>query len=327
MVAEYHLVNKYVALFCRTDGVVDVGWAMMRGRRSYNEDTLNCRFATLDDCPECGEIGCIGVFDGHGGPKASEFVQENLFQNILQSSFFPNDVFKALGASIIVWLYMKLQSHMMILLYAEDGFVRTDSVYTTLDERQRNDDGCTATAALIIKDKLYVAHVGDSRAVLSEDKKAVVLTEDHKPNRVDERQRIEDVGGTVIHAGTWRVGGVLAVSRSFGNRLLKRFIVAHPEIRQDRLHVKSNCLIVASDGLWDVFTNQEAVDEALKHTDPQEAAHSLIQMAYDKGSFDNISCIVCFFKYLDECDVYELSGAQAMRASDTALHLKDEHHM
>lgn len=215
----------------------------------------------------------------------------------------------------------------MILLYAEDGFVRTDSVYTTLDERQRNDDGCTATAALIIKDKLYVAHVGDSRAVLSEDKKAVVLTEDHKPNRVDERKRIEDVGGTVIHAGTWRVGGVLAVSRSFGNRLLKRFIVAHPEIRQDRLHVKSNCLIVASDGLWDVFTNQEAVDEALKHTDPQEAAHSLIQMAYDKGSFDNISCIVCFFKYLDECDVYELSGAQAMRASDTALHLKDEHHM
>lgn len=215
----------------------------------------------------------------------------------------------------------------MMWWYAEDGFVRTDSVYTTLDERQRNDDGCTATAALIIKDKLYVAHVGDSRAVLSENKKAVVLTEDHKPNRVDERKRIEDVGGTVIHAGTWRVGGVLAVSRSFGNRLLKRFIVAHPEIRQDRLHVKSDCLIVASDGLWDVFTNQEAVDEALKHTDPQEAAHSLIQMAYDKGSFDNISCIVCFFKYLDECDVCELSGAQAMRASDTAMHLKHEHYM
>lgn len=107
MVAEYHLVDKCVALFCRTDGIVDVGWAMMRGRRSYNEDTLNCRFATLDDCPECGEIGCIGVFDGHGGPKASEFVQENLFQNILQSSFFPNDVFKALGASIIVWLYIR----------------------------------------------------------------------------------------------------------------------------------------------------------------------------------------------------------------------------
>ena len=45
---------------------------------------------------------------------------------------------------------------------------------------------------------------------------AFPLSEDHKPNRTDERQRIESAGGVVVWAGTWRVGGVLAVSRAFG---------------------------------------------------------------------------------------------------------------
>lgn len=39
---------------------------------------------------------------------------------------------------------------------------------------------------------------------------AYPMSEDHKPNRVDERKRIEQAGGVVVWAGTWRVGGVLA---------------------------------------------------------------------------------------------------------------------
>ncbi len=57
---------------------------------------------------------------------------------------------------------------------------------------------------------------------------AIALSEDHKPNRTDERSRIEAAGGVVVWAGTWRVGGVLAVSRAFGDRLLKRYVVRTP---------------------------------------------------------------------------------------------------
>ena len=311
------MMDWYYILY-RGDGVLSAGWARMRGRRSYNEDNVYCKFAMLDEGnEECGEIACLGVFDGHGGPKASEYVQEHLFQNIVGSQHFPADVFKSI----------------------EDGFVQTDIRYTKMDERQRNDDGCTATAAMVIRDALYVAHVGDSRAVLGKERRcdgenhqvtAVPLTDDHKPDRIDERERIENVGGTVIHAGTWRVSGVLAVSRSFGNRLLKRFVVAHPEIRQDMLNERSKCLIVASDGLWDVFSNQDAVDEAMKHEDAEEAARAMIQMAYDRGSYDNISCIVCFLHYSDEFMSVQMSPAsetatskhRPLKSSDTAMYLK-----
>lgn len=49
---------------------------------------------------------------------------------------------------------------------------------------------------------------------------------------VDERERIEQAGGNVMWAGTWRVGGVLAVSRAFGYQLLKQYVVAETEIQE-----------------------------------------------------------------------------------------------
>lgn len=84
----------------------------------------------------------------------------------------------------------------------------------------------------------------------------VALTEDHKPNQERERKRIESEGGVVIWAGTWRVGGVLAVSRAFGDRPLKRYVIACPDVRHDNLDSGEESIILASDGLWDVVSNK-----------------------------------------------------------------------
>ena len=79
---------------------------------------------------------------------------------------------------------------------------------------------------------------------------------DHKPNSKEERERIEAAGGVVVWAGTWRVGGVLAVSRAFGDKPLKRFVISDPHIQEEQLQRGDEFVILASDGLWDVLTNE-----------------------------------------------------------------------
>lgn len=63
-------------------------------------------------------------------------------------------------------------------------------------------------------------------------------------------------GGVVVWAGTWRVGGVLAVSRAFGDKPLKRYVIATPDVRDEKIAPEDEFLILASDGLWDVCMNQ-----------------------------------------------------------------------
>ncbi len=85
---------------------------------------------------------------------------------------------------------------------------------------------------------------------------AIAVSIDHKPNNNDERERIENAGGVVVWAGTWRVGGVLAVSRAFGDKPLKKYVISSPYVREEHLAHEDEFLILASDGVWDVLTNE-----------------------------------------------------------------------
>jgi protein phosphatase 1L len=231
----------------------------------------------------------LAIFDGHGGPNASSFVRDNLFGALLNHANFRSHPFKAML----------------------DAYQETDQAYLKQDAIAHNDDGCTATTAVLIGRRLVTGHVGDSRAVIGEGGTATPLTNDHKPNRPDERSRIEKVGGTVVHAGTWRVGGVLAVSRSFGNRQLKQWVVSHPEIREDLMHSTTSCVILASDGIWDVVDNQEAIDIVAQYEDAESAAKALATFAYEKGSYDNISCVICICEFDEKEDTVTLPPVPA----------------
>jgi protein phosphatase 1L len=127
---------------------------------------------------------------------------------------------------------------------------------------------------LVWNDDLYVVHVGDCRAVLSRDGGAAVaaLTPYHTCARDDERDRIER-GGSYVScsgcggSGVWRVQGSLAVSRSFGDRALKRWVMAKSAVTPVPLRAGCEILVVASDGLWDKVSNQEAVDQGRREGD------------------------------------------------------------
>lgn len=177
--------------------------------------------------------------------------------------------------------------------------------------------GSTAVVALVCSSHIIVANCGDSRAVLCRGKEAMALSVDHKPDREDEYARIEAAGGKVIQWNGHRVFGVLAMSRSIGDRYLKPWIIPEPEVTFLPRAKDDDCLILASDGLWDVMTNEEICDLARRRIllwhkkngdtlplergegiDPaaQAAAEFLSNRALQKGSKDNITVIVVDLK-------------------------------
>lgn len=123
-----------------------------------------------------------------------------------------------------------------------------------------------------------------------------------------EHQRIKDAGGFIGFNGVWRVAGILATSRALGDYPLKekKFVVAEPDILNFNLKdVQPKFIILATDGLWDCFTNEEAVDYIKERLDePHFGAKSIILQAYYKGSLDNITVIIVKF---DEKDFVEKS--------------------
>ncbi len=247
------------------------GYSSLRGKRASMEDFHDIKLSIVDD----QVVGLFGVFDGHGGSRAAEYVKKNLFENLLKHHKFVSDTKVAIAES----------------------YQQTDQDYLRTESSQNRDAGSTASTAVLVGDRLLVANVGDSRAVICRGGEAFALSSDHKPNRADERQRIEDAGGVVMWVGTWRVGGVLAVSRAFGDRLLKRYVVAEPEIQEDIIQKGVDFLILASDGLWDVVTNQEAVSMVKSIEDAAEAANKLTEEAYRRGSADNITCVIVRFNH------------------------------
>ncbi|XP_052731134.1 probable protein phosphatase 2C 11 isoform X3 [Vigna angularis] len=175
-----------------------------------------------------------------------------------------------------------------------EAFKQTDIDYLNEEKGHQRDAGSTASTAMLLGDRIVVANVGDSRVVASRAGSAIPLSIDHKPDRSDERQRIEKAGGFIIWAGTWRVGGVLAVSRAFGDKLLKPYVVADPEIQEEEID-GVDFIIIASDGLWNVISNKEAVSLVQNITDAEVASRELIKEAYARGSSDNITSVVVRF--------------------------------
>eukprot|EP01024_Parvocaulis_polyphysoides_P058682 TRINITY_DN6321_c0_g2_i2.p1 TRINITY_DN6321_c0_g2~~TRINITY_DN6321_c0_g2_i2.p1 ORF type:complete len:293 (-),score=40.68 TRINITY_DN6321_c0_g2_i2:1178-2056(-) len=252
----------------RPDGNISYGYSLLKGKRVSMED---CHFSKFyDDTRNGGQIGAFGIFDGHGGVSAANFVKAHIFDNIIQNKNFHVDPKTAIV----------------------EAYNLTDQQYLQQNQVDGREDGCTAVTVVVVQNRMYVANVGDSKCVLCRDGKGELLTVDHKPNLQNERERIESAGGVVIWAGTWRVGGVLAVSRAFGDKPLKKFVVAEPDVRTVTLSNKDEFIILASDGVWDVLAPSSAIELIRNVKDPEQASKVLSEEAFNRGSNDNISCVV-----------------------------------
>jgi serine/threonine protein phosphatase PrpC len=136
----------------------------------------------------------------------------------------------------------------------------------SLNEVHASGMGCTALSALIHGNKVIIANTGDARCIKSNGGEATPLSLDHKPILYEEARRIINAGGYVHNN---RVNGELNVSRTIGDLKYKRninlphteqMVVATPDITEFEVQEGDEFLILACDGIWDVLSNQEAVD-------------------------------------------------------------------
>ncbi|KAL0402927.1 UNVERIFIED_CONTAM: putative protein phosphatase 2C 25 [Sesamum radiatum] len=243
-----------------------------RGKRG---GVMEDRYAAVLGSEGDAKQAFFGVFDGHGGAGAAEFAAKNLEKNVMNE--------------------MSKKSELEIVEAVKEGYLTTDAEFLKKDIR----GGTCCVTALIHKGDLVVSNAGDCRAVMCRGGVAEALTVDHRPSLNDERERIENLGGYVdCCRGVWRVHGSLAVSRAIGDRHLKQWVIAEPATKVLKISPGCEFLILASDGLWDKVSNQEAVDvvrplcTSLEKPEAFSACKKLVDLSLARGSADDTSVMV-----------------------------------
>lgn len=258
----------------------------------------------------------FGVFDGHGGKMTSSFA----------AAFFPyvltEGILKSFG-SLVKEATEKPSDWNSLVSYPQ---VLSDALHETHARLMKSEyakskhpqDGSTAIVCLFTDGSVITANVGDSRAVLGTSRGAKDLSTDHKPDDPKELKRIVAAGGAVEldRYGTPRIyykdtaRGGLALSRALGDDFYKpngraALVPVDPEVTIHPLQPDSDeFVIIASDGLWDVYSSSEAVTlvknalksepvaSAPRETRAQLVSKILVESAFHAGSTDNVTAIV-----------------------------------
>lgn len=268
-----------------------------------------------------------GVYDGHGGAQVANYCKDRMHLALIDEirnvsrggTINEGKDLQQKWESVFTNCFLKVDDDISAGVSRSFEGSCDDSGHEssiTLETIIPETVGSTAVVAVICSSHIIVANCGDSRAVIYRGKQAVPLSVDHKPDREDEYHRIESAGGKVIQWNGSRVFGVLAMSRSIGDRYLKPWIIPEPEVSVVPRAREDECLILASDGLWDVVSNEEACDVARRRillwhkknagitppagarADPaaEAAADYLSRLALQKGSKDNITVVVVDLK-------------------------------
>jgi serine/threonine protein phosphatase PrpC len=259
----------------------------LQGKRASNEDK-HFHLLNLDNKDKnYNKVNFVSVFDGHGGKMISKYLKKNL------PKFFINKFKKK-----------KIYQNKRLASNYFNGVFNT--VQDNLTKKHpRGSRYCGSTALVGIqyldknnKSKLWIANVGDSRAVLCKNNNGVLqLSEDHKPNSESERNRIGELGGKIYYDGyDWRIGS-LSLSRAMGDNDEKPFVSHSPQIYRYNLNKNDKFIIFACDGLWDVISNKRAVDfvlRKLKKDHKGKIAKKLCEFAIKEGSTDNVSVVILF---------------------------------
>ncbi|EGC40446.1 hypothetical protein DICPUDRAFT_96246 [Dictyostelium purpureum] len=234
----------------------------------------------------------FGVFDGHNGKIAAEYCRTSLpFEIYTHLAETQKRHSLHTSKDIPDQLYMDT---------IKDGYLATDHSFLEYARKEDKKAGTTAATVILLRDRIIVSNCGDTEVIISQNGKAKPLSTLHSPKLDTERERIEKAGGAVIHYGTLRVNGLLSVSRSLGDKNLKEYIIPDPDsLIYSTASNDHDFILIATDGLWEVFNYQDVVDYVFKLLSDTSISNDdissiIIEEAIKRNSKDNITLLIIF---------------------------------
>lgn len=236
--------------------------------RTTNQDTVYSLFSTSHSADQRPDFGLFIVADGmgghHDGEKASAMAAHVVATQIATNVYLPmlrgeNDADRMPITEAMISAVQKANAD--ILVKVPEG-------------------GTTLTAVAIIGDLAYVVHVGDSRVYLVTKDGLEQITRDHSlVQRLVELDQLTPEEAINHH------------QKNVLYRALGQSETVEVDALTRRLPPKSR-LMLCSDGLWNLVSEEEIAGLVMEHDDPQEACDKLVALANTHGGTDNITAIV-----------------------------------
>ncbi|KAF3784118.1 putative protein phosphatase 2C 35 [Nymphaea thermarum] len=234
----------------------------------------------------------FGVFDGHGqfGARCAKFVRDHLVECLVNNPDFLDDPVKAYNSAFS----------------ATNSLLRASDIDDSMS-------GTTAITVFVKGNTLFVANVGDSRAVLGVRRGSSVVAEDlsldQTPFRKDEYERVKLCGARVLSVDQiegikdpnvqswgdeesddgdpprlWMPNAMYpgtAFTRSLGDSMAEKIgVISVPEVKVVHLNQDHMFFVIASDGVFEFLSSQAVVDMVSAFKDPRDACAAIATESY-----------------------------------------------
>lgn len=241
--------------------------------REYMEDVSVIK----DNFTGDNHTGFFSLYDGHGGKETALYIKDRI----------PDLLLKELKEG------KRIDSSLTRVFEQVDSELKSKPTAEHM--------GSTACVVLVTVENsqpvIYSANTGDSRTIIvnTKTKTSKRLSYDHKASDPAEILRLRQSGGAVFNG---RLFGQLAVSRAFGDHAFKRYgVIATPYIVKHPVEVGDKYVVIASDGVWDVLSDEEVSYIASQVGSANELCEAIVGYSLRSGSLDNISVIAILLRY------------------------------
>jgi serine/threonine protein phosphatase PrpC len=213
------------------------------------------------------------LFDGHGTGDVAKYAKDSfpeIFLNYL--NIHKNNTEKALMAA-----FLKIDEEIKSHVQSENAGSTACVCYLTHEGNKK---------------VLYIANVGDTRAVMLTKQGIKRLSYDHKCSDTSEEVRVKNSGGIIFNG---RVFGQLILSRALGDHSLKNCgVICTPYVNKHTICENDFYVLIASDGVWDVIKEEDLVNIFSNNScmNTNQLAGLIVSTALELESKDNISCIL-----------------------------------